>query len=54
MVFFKPEREAKPVSHARVSKSHRDAATNFLAEFEGKTMQEQINAAIAVLRAMSK
>jgi len=54
MVFFKPEREAKPVSHARVSKVHRDAATNFLAEFEGKTMQEQINAAIAVLRAMSK
>jgi hypothetical protein len=48
------EDKPTPKTNARISKPLRDAATNFLAEFEGETLQAQINAAIAVLRAMSK
>jgi len=52
--FKSTPKQATTPSHARISKPLREAATNFLAEFEGETLQEQINAAIAVLRAMSK
>jgi hypothetical protein len=41
-------------SHARVSKAHREAAMAFLGEFEGESLDKQIDAAIAVLRALKK
>ena len=37
-------------SRQRVSKVHRDAAMDFLANFEGDTLEEQIKQALAVLR----
>jgi hypothetical protein len=52
--FKSTPKQAKPQTHARISKPLREAATNFLAEFEGETLQEQVNAAIAVLRAIAK
>ena len=47
----KPSTEAR---HARtiVSKAHRAAAMDFLGNFEGETLAEQIKAAIAVLNAL--
>ena len=43
----------KPATRkARIAKHTRDAAETFLAEFEGETLAKQIDAAIAVLRAM--
>lgn len=45
----KPSTEA---SHARVSKAHREAANWFVDQFEGEKRNQQIDAAIAVLRAL--
>jgi hypothetical protein len=45
----KPSTEA---SHARVSKAHRALAMDFLGNFEGETLGEQIRQAIAVLNAL--
>ena len=47
----KPSTEA---SHARVSKAHREAANWFIEQFEGEKRNQQIDAAIAVLRALKK
>ena len=44
--------DAPATRKARISKHTRDAAETFLAEFEGETLAKQIDAAIAVLRAM--
>ena len=52
MVWFTPEKPKAPASHARVSKAHRDAAMDFLAHFEGKTLAEQIKQAKAILAAL--
>ena len=53
MVWFKAPAAPKPqATSQRISKAHRDAAMAFLGEFEGKDLQAQINAAIAVLKAM--
>lgn len=52
MVWFTPEKPQAPASHARVSKAHRDAAMDFLAHFEGKTLAEQIKQAKAILAAL--
>ena len=49
-------RKVKPVKvvakSMRISHVVRESAMSFLCEFEGETLDEQINAAIAVLRAM--
>ena len=58
MVWFTPKKPKAPkapkapASHARVSKAHRDAAMDFLAHFEGKTLAEQIKQAKAILAAL--
>jgi hypothetical protein len=52
MVWFTPEKPQAPASHTRVSKVHRDAAMDFLAHFEGKTLAEQIKQAKAILAAL--
>ena len=53
MVWFKaPKKPTPTTAHNRISKAHREAAMAFLGEFEGKDLQAQINAAIAVLKAM--
>jgi hypothetical protein len=41
-------------THARVSKAHREAALAFIGQFEGENRNKQIDAAIAVLRALKK
>ncbi len=46
----KPSTEA----HTRVSKAHREAANWFIEQFEGEKRNQQIDAAIAVLRALKK
>lgn len=49
----RPEpKQAKAVKHHRVSVVHREAAMTFLSEFEGETLDEQIKAALEVLRAL--
>lgn len=49
----RPEpKQAKAVKHNRVSVAHREAAMAFLSEFEGETLDEQIKAALEVLRAL--
>jgi hypothetical protein len=50
----RPEsKQAKaPAKHNRVSVAHREAAMAFLSEFEGETLDEQIKAALEVLRAL--
>ena len=47
-------KKGAPPSHARtsVSKAHRAAAMDFLGNFEGETLAEQIKAAVAVLNAL--
>ena len=54
MVWFKSESAAKPVSHARISKQHRDAAMDFLSMFEGKDLEAQVRAARALLAQLTK
>ena len=49
----KTKPNAEP-SHARVSKAHREAANWFIEQFEGEKRNQQIDAAIAVLRALKK
>ena len=49
----KTKPSAEP-SHARVSKPHREAANWFIEQFEGEKRNQQIDAAIAVLRALKK
>jgi hypothetical protein len=51
---FSPAQAATTTSHARISKQHRDAAKSFIEMFEGKDKAAKIQAAIAVLRAMTK
>lgn len=48
MVWFTPEREAKPVKHNRISPEARSAAKAYLAQFDN------IAEAIKVLRAVAK
>jgi len=48
MVWFKPEREAKPTQSHRISAEHRKAAQAYLALFE------DAKSALAVLRAVAK
>ena len=46
-------KKAEPAgSHTRITKQAREAAMSFLAQFDGDSLDKQINAAIAVLRAM--
>jgi hypothetical protein len=54
MVWFKSESAAKPVSHARISKQHREAAMDFLSMFEGKDLEAQVRAARALLAQLTK
>ena len=54
MVWFTPEAAPKPVSHARVSKAHRDAAMDFLSMFDGETLEAQVRAARALLAQLAK
>ena len=48
MVWFKPEREAKPVKHNRVSREARDAGKAFLDMFDS------VEAAVKALRSIAK
>ena len=52
MVWFEPTKQPTKPKSMRVSPAMREAAMAFLGEFEGKDLQAQINAAIAVLKAM--
>jgi hypothetical protein len=52
MVWFTPEREAKPVKSMRVSTEAKAMAMDFLGNFEGKNLEAQIKAAIALLNAL--
>lgn len=52
MVWFTPAKEAKPASKTRIDKATREAAMQFLAQFEGDTLAKQIKAAQAVLNAL--
>jgi hypothetical protein len=54
MVWFKSESAPKPVSHARISKQHREAAMDFLSMFEGKDLEAQVRAARALLAQLTK
>jgi hypothetical protein len=54
MVWFTPERGAKPKQSHRYSAAHRQAAKAFFTMFEGKDEAAQIKAAIAMLRAIAK
>lgn len=47
-----PKQAKAPAKHNRVSEAHREAAMAFLSEFEGETLDEQIKAALEVLRAL--
>lgn len=47
----KPEPKAEP-KHMRVSKAMRNTAMDFLGNFEGESLDEQIQQAIALLNAM--
>lgn len=47
-----PKQAKAPAKHHRVSVVHREAAMTFLSEFEGETLDEQIKAALEVLRAL--
>lgn len=54
--FQKPERAVKSSGHAAkpvVTRAQRAAATAFLATFEGDTLDAQIKAAVAALRALA-
>lgn len=54
--FQKPERAVKQSGHAAkpvVTKAQKQAATAFLAEFEGETLAQQIKAATALLRSLA-
>ena len=54
--FEQPERKAKQSGHAAkpvVTRAQKQAATAFLAQFQGDTLATQIKAATAVLRAMA-
>lgn len=48
MVWFTPEKEAKPTSHARIAPDARKAAKAYLAQFDG-----DMKAAIAALKAVA-
>ena len=52
MVWFTPEREAKPAASKRISPESKALAMDFLGNFEGKTLEAQIKAAIALLNAL--
>lgn len=55
-VFTNPERAMKSSGHAAkpvVTRAQRAAATAFLATFEGDTLDAQIKAAVAALRALA-
>lgn len=52
-IIRKDEQSAdKPNKSMRISRQHREWANDFIAHFEGKDKTAQINAAIALLRAM--
>lgn len=50
--FATPEPESKPVKRTRISAESREMAMDFLGNFEGKNLQEQIEKAIALLNAL--
>jgi len=45
-------KSAKASSHQRISKELRSSAMDFLANFEGESLEEQLKKALAVLRAL--
>ena len=52
MVWFTPEKPAKPKTHARIAPEQRDLAMDFLANFDGDDLQAQIKQAVALLNAL--
>ena len=53
MVWFTPTKQPKPkTTHNRVSEEFKALGMDFLSNFEGKTLDEQIKAAITLLNAL--
>jgi hypothetical protein len=52
MVWFTPEKAKAPAKQQRISTEAKAMAMDFLGNFEGKNLQEQIKAAIALLNAL--
>jgi hypothetical protein len=52
MVWFTPEKAKAPVKQQRVSTEAKAMAMDFLGNFEGKNLEAQIKAAIALLNAL--
>ena len=48
----KKAKSAEPASHPRISSALRSSAMDFLANFEGESLEEQIKQALAILNAM--
>jgi hypothetical protein len=44
--------KAAPAAHKRINKADRELAMNFLANFDGESLQEQIKHALALLNAL--
>lgn len=52
MVWFTPEKTKAPVKQQRISTEAKAMAMDFLGNFEGKNLEAQIKAAIALLNAL--
>lgn len=52
MVWFTPEKTKKPAASKRISTEAKAMAMDFLGNFEGKNLEAQIKAAIALLNAL--